>query len=183
MAAEHDTVVFGPGLGAADETLAAVRAFLADYDGRGVIDADALQVVPEIDTDATLVCTPHAGELRAMGGPGVPDSNWRARADALEDFAAEVGHTILLKGRDDVVSDGETTRISRTGNAGMTVGGTGDLLAGVTGALLAVQEPVDAAGIAAFANGRAGDAVADERGVGLVASDLLAAIPESLAAV
>jgi NAD(P)H-hydrate epimerase len=181
LAADHDTVVFGPGLGTAEDTLAAVREFLADFDGRAVIDADALQVVPEVDTDATLVCTPHAGELRAMGGPGVPEDDWRARADALEDFAADIGHTLLLKGKDDVISDGETTRIGRTGNAGMTVGGTGDVLAGITGALLAVQEPVDAAGIAAFVNGRAGDVVAEERGVGLMATDLLDAIPGAMA--
>jgi NAD(P)H-hydrate epimerase len=181
LASEHDTVVFGPGLGTAEETLAAVRTFLADFDGRGVIDADALQVVPDVDTEATLVCTPHAGELRGMGGPGVPEADWRARAEILEGFAAEIGHTLLLKGTDDVVSDGQRTRVSRTGNAGMTVGGTGDVLAGITGALLAVQEPVDAAGIAAFANGRAGDAVADERGPGLVATDLLDAIPDALA--
>jgi NAD(P)H-hydrate epimerase len=62
----------------------------------------------------------------------------------------------------------------------MTVGGTGDVLAGVAGALLCTQAPVDAAAIAAYANGRAGDVVVDERGFGLTASDLLDALPTVL---
>jgi NAD(P)H-hydrate epimerase len=182
IAADHDAVVFGPGLGHASETLDAVARFLADYEGRAVVDADALQVVPDVDTDATLVCTPHQGELEKMGGETATD--WRERADLVADFAADLGHTLLVKGAYDVVTDGERTRIGRTGNPGMTVGGTGDVLAGATGALLAAEdpelEPVDAAAIAAYANGRAGDAVVEERGYGLVATDLLSALPRAL---
>jgi len=77
-------------------------------------------------------------------------------------------------------SDGEGTRVNRTGNPGMTVGGTGDVLAGVTAAMLAVQEPLDAAAVAAYANGRAGDLVVEESGYGLLASDLPDRLPEVL---
>ncbi|WP_251328439.1 NAD(P)H-hydrate dehydratase [Haloplanus pelagicus] len=178
LAAAHDAVVFGPGLGDHEATLAAVRAFLADYDGRAVIDADALAVVPEVDTDATLLCTPHQGELRAMGGPSADD--WRDRLDAVSDFAADLGHTLLVKGAHDVVSDGDRSRVNRTGNPGMTVGGTGDVLAGAAGALLATQDPVDAGALAAYANGLAGDRIVDRQGYGLLASDLLSDLPRSL---
>lgn len=174
-AADHDAVVFGPGLGDHDDTLRAARELLSEYDGRAVVDADALQVVPDVETEATLVCTPHRGELRAMGGETAED--WRRRADLVESFATELGHTLLVKGPYDVVSDGETTRVGRTGNPGMTVGGTGDVLAGVTGALVTQLQPVDAAAIAAYVNGGAGDRVVDEQGYGLVATDLLDAIP------
>ncbi|MFB6136279.1 MAG: NAD(P)H-hydrate dehydratase [Halobacteriaceae archaeon] len=173
-----DAVVLGPGLGGADDSLAAVRRFLAEYDGRAVVDADALQVVPEVETEAALVCTPHQGELRKMGGTTADD--WRERAELVEEFAADLGHVLLVKGAYDVVSDGQTTRVNRTGNPGMTVGGTGDVLAGATGAMLSTQEPVSAASIAAYANGAAGDAVVGERGYGLLASDLLPALPEAL---
>jgi NAD(P)H-hydrate epimerase len=61
----------------------------------------------------------------------------------------------------------------------MTVGGTGDVLAGVTGALLSTLEPLDAAAVGAYVNGRAGDLVVDEQGYGLVATDLLGRIPEA----
>ncbi|MGM0591572.1 MAG: NAD(P)H-hydrate dehydratase [Halobacteriota archaeon] len=182
LAADHDVVVFGPGIGAAEETLAAVADFLSAYDGRAVVDADALQVVPTVDTDATLVCTPHQGELAAMGGPRSDD--WRERAGLVESFAADLGVTLLVKGAYDVVTDGETTRVNRTGNPGMTVGGTGDVLAGATGALVATRDPelapLQAASIAAYANGRAGDLAVSERGNGLVATDLLDTLPEAV---
>jgi hydroxyethylthiazole kinase-like uncharacterized protein yjeF len=178
FAAEHDAVVIGPGLGADRETGEAARAIIEGYDGTAVVDADALQEVPDLETGATLICTPHQGELVDMGGETSDD--WRERRDRVEAFAGELGHTLLVKGRYDVVSDGDTTRVNRTGNAGMTVGGTGDVLAGVTGALATTQRPIDAAAIGAYATGRAGDIVHEERGDGLVASDLLDAITDAM---
>jgi NAD(P)H-hydrate epimerase len=178
LARDHDAVVLGPGLGDAAETLEAVEAFLRAFDGRAVVDADALSVVPAVDTEATLLCTPHQGELRGMGGPAADD--WRERADLVAEFAADLGQTLLVKGRYDVVSDGETTRVNRTGNPGMTVGGTGDVLAGATAALACTQSPVDAAAIGAHVNGRAGDlAVEGQEGYGLLATDLLDRLPEA----
>ncbi|MFT4891708.1 MAG: hydroxyethylthiazole kinase-like uncharacterized protein yjeF [Halobacteriales archaeon] len=178
LAEAHDAVVLGPGLGDADGTLAAVESFLESFDGRAVVDADALSLVPDVDTDATLICTPHRGELQEMGGDAPDD--WRERADAVDAFAAELGHTLLVKAPYDVISDGEGTRVNRTGNPGMTVGGTGDVLAGATGALAATHDPVDAAAVAAYATGAAGDAVVDEGGYGLLPSDLLPALREVL---
>jgi len=178
FAAEHDALVIGPGLGAAEPVLETAEAILEAYDGTAVVDADALQVVPGIETDATLICTPHQGELVKMGGRQVDD--WRERMDHVESFAGELGHTLLVKGAHDVVSDGETTRANRTGNPGMTVGGTGDVLAGVTGAFAATQEPIHAAAMSAYVNGRTGDIVAKRRGNGLIASELPDAIPEAM---
>jgi hydroxyethylthiazole kinase-like uncharacterized protein yjeF len=155
-----------------------VREFLAEFDGRAVIDADALQVVPDADTDATLLCTPHQGELRTMGGE--TDDDWETRAELVADFAADLDQTLLVKGAYDVISDGGRTRVNRTGNPGMTVGGTGDVLAGASGALLATQKPIHAGAIAAYANGRAGDLAVEEFGHGLVAPDLVDALPTAL---
>ncbi|MBV0903418.1 NAD(P)H-hydrate dehydratase [Haloarcula salina] len=178
LAASHDALVLGPGLGDADATLDAVADMLSRFDGTAVVDADALSVVPEIETDADLVCTPHQGELVGMGGE--TDEDWRERMALVESFAAEIGQTLLVKGPYDIVSDGEQTRVGRTGNPGMTVGGTGDVLAGVTGALACVQTPLDAAAIAAYAVGSVGDRVVEDRGYGLVATDLLDEIPRVL---
>lgn len=177
-AARHDAVVLGPGLGDDDAALSAVRDFLAEFDGHAVVDADALAVVPDTNTDATLLCTPHQGELRAMGGDTA--GNWRERADLVADFAADLGHTLLVKGRYDVVSDGEQSRLNRTGNPGMTVGGTGDVLAGAAGALMATLNPLQAGAVAAYANGLAGDDVVGDSGYGLLATDLLDALPAAL---
>jgi NAD(P)H-hydrate epimerase len=184
MASEQDTVVLGPGLGESNLTLRAVQAFLGAYDGLVVVDADALQVVPDTDTDATVICTPHQGELQAMGGE--TSEKWNERADLITRFAKSLSQTVLVKGVYDIISDGEQTRISRTGNAAMTVGGTGDVLAGVTAALATSLDPLPAASVAAYVSGRAGDLVMDGsirgplRGNGLLATDLVEAIPAAM---
>ncbi|MFO7834351.1 MAG: NAD(P)H-hydrate dehydratase, partial [Halohasta sp.] len=177
LASGMDAVIVGPGLGSHDGTLAAVEAFLSSYAGRAVVDADALSVVPDVSTEARLVCTPHQGELVGMGGE--TDDDWERRAELVGEFAAEIGHTLLVKGAYDVIADSEETRISRTGNPGMTVGGTGDVLAGVVGALLVDREPRAAAAVGAYVNGRAGDLAFDEVGYGLVATDLIDSLPEA----
>lgn len=178
LASARDAVVLGPGLGEASDTQEAVGTFLEAFDGPVIVDADALAVVPTVRTAASLLCTPHQGELEEMGGPTADD--WRDRADAVEAFAAELGHALLVKGAYDVISDGDRTRVNRTGNPGMTVGGTGDVLAGVAGAIRCRRDPLATAGIAAFVTGTAGDRVAERHGDGLIASDLLEALPGSL---
>jgi len=173
-----DVVVIGPGLGAAEETREAARRFLAEFDGRAVVDADALAVVPDVDTDATLVLTPNRHELVELGGPDVDDLV--ANRDEIEALAADLDHVVLAKAKDDVISDGESTRVCTAGTPGMTVGGTGDTLAGVVAATLATQAPFDAACVAPYANGRAAELLADERGDGLLASDLLDELPRAI---
>ena len=177
LAGERTATVIGPGLGRAEDSLDAAREFLTAASGSVVVDADPLRVVPDVaaETDTTLLCTPHRGELAAMGGPEAEE--WQDRADAVESFAADLDATLLVKGPYDVISDGETTRVNRTGNPGMTAGGTGDVLAGIASALVSTQEPIEAGALAAFVNGTAGDTVVDERGYGLLASDLLPEIP------
>ncbi|WP_066416147.1 bifunctional ADP-dependent NAD(P)H-hydrate dehydratase/NAD(P)H-hydrate epimerase [Halorubrum aethiopicum] len=201
LAADRDVVVIGPGMGDAEVSVEFVRRFLADFSGRAVVDADALRVVPEVETEAELICTPHQGELRGMGGETAEDPT--ERADLVRAFAAEVGHTILVKGRYDVIAsdDGERVRQNRTGNPGMTVGGTGDVLAGTVGALAAQTDPrtaqtdprttqkapktgrtdpFQAAAAGAYVNGLAGDAAAEANGHGLVATDLIDRLPHAL---
>ena len=178
LAADNDVVVLGPGLGDGDGAREFVREFLAGYDGRAVVDADALRAVPEVDTEATLICTPHRGEFVGMGGETADDPD--ERAELVRSFAVDLGHTLLVKGAVDAISDGDAVRLNRTGNPGMTVGGTGDVLAGTVGALAAVTDPFRAAVVGAYANGLAGDAVADAFGNGLAATDLPDRLPEAM---
>lgn len=175
LAADVDTVVIGPGLGEADQTRRAVRQFLERATGTVVVDADALTALADgtPPTEATVIATPHRGELAAMGGP----TGEALTPTSLEQFAATRGAVVLAKGPTDMVSDDEQTRLNRTGHPGMTVGGTGDVLAGVTGAFAARIDPFQAAGLAAFVTGRAGERAAETRGTGLVASDLLETLP------
>ncbi|MFC7187097.1 NAD(P)H-hydrate dehydratase [Halorubrum yunnanense] len=178
LAAGNDVVVLGPGLGDDEGAREFVREFLAGYEGRAVVDADALRAVPDVDTDAELICTPHRGELVGMGGETASDPD--ERAGLVRSFADEIGHTLLVKGAVDVVSDGDAVRLNRTGDPGMTVGGTGDVLAGAVGALAAALDPFRAAAVGAYVNGRAGDAAASESGNGLVATDLPDRLPEAM---
>ncbi|WP_276302086.1 NAD(P)H-hydrate epimerase [Halorussus lipolyticus] len=178
-----DVVVLGPGLGNADETLEAAKQFLSEFSGRAVVDADALPVVPEVDTNATLVCTPNRKELAEMGGPEIESADGlRDRADEIEAFADDLGHVVLAKAKDDVITDGERTRVSRAGTQGMTVGGTGDTLAGTVAGLLANHDPFQSACMGAYANGRAGELIDEEdpRHGGLLASDLLDVLPRAI---
>lgn len=178
LAKEHDVVVIGPGLGDADTTLAAVKSFLEVYEGTVVVDADGIQAIPQAESSATIIATPHRGELRQIGGS--MDLDWSSGANDFIDFTRETCDVLLVKGRYDLISDGASLRVNRTGNPGMTVGGTGDVLAGVTAALAATIEPFHATALAAYANGRAGDIVYERSGFGLMASDIPTEIPLAL---
>ncbi len=177
-ARDRDVMILGPGIGDAAVSLEAVKGILAAYEGRAVIDADALAAVNEVDTEADAILTPHRGEFRHIcGEPAADRDGWESAAATLSE---ELEQTVLLKGPDDIIADGKRTRINRTGNPGMTVGGTGDVLAGVTGAMFATLEAESAASLGAYLTGSAGDMAAADRDGGLLASDLLETLPAAL---
>ncbi len=174
-----DVLAIGPGLGNHPETLdAATRLIEAEVE-TVVVDADALAVVSTANPSADLICTPHAGEFAEMGFTA-PDG-WEARETVVAEAAQDLDATVLLKGGFDVISDGDRTAVNRTGNPGMTVGGTGDVLTGVTAALAHRGSPIEAAAVGAWVNGRAGDACLDEIGFGFLASDVVGALPGAMA--
>jgi len=93
--------------------------------------------------------------------------------DIVRDAAKALGVTILLKGHVDIVTDGDRVKFNYTGNPGMTVGGTGDVLCGVTAGLMSKgMTPFDAARLAAFTNGYAGDLAFKEKSYGITAPDV-----------
>ncbi|MFA4878026.1 MAG: NAD(P)H-hydrate dehydratase [Methanoregula sp.] len=173
LADKADVVVCGNGLGVESHTV--VQA-VAPHCKKAVFDADALRL-PLPSARVETIYTPHAGEFARITGTSLPgDTYGRARAAK----ATGISGTLLLKGRIDIITDGTQVRFNRTGHPSMTVGGTGDVLAGIAGALLCHLPAFDAACIAAYVNGRAGQAVADERGGGLIASDIVDKIPAIL---
>jgi hydroxyethylthiazole kinase-like uncharacterized protein yjeF len=169
---QADVVLMGNGLGSRSHHV--VRA-IAPHCTRAVFDADALRTPLPESGDA--IYTPHAGEFERMTGRQ-PGDDLVSRARAVRDAAAK--GTILLKGPIDIISDGERVRFNRTGTPLMTVGGTGDVLAGITAGLFCQLPAFDAACIAAYANGRAGMAVEKVRAGGMLASDLVDHIPDEL---
>ncbi|ASJ06203.1 NAD(P)H-hydrate dehydratase [Thermococcus pacificus] len=183
LAEKVDAIVIGPGLGLSDETKAFVREFVKHCAKPMVIDADGLKAVAEdlsVLRGKTFVLTPHAGEFRVLFGVG-PEGPLAEKAELVMEKAGEIGGTILLKGAYDVISDGKTWKYNKTGNMGMTTGGTGDVLAGLVGALLALgNKPLRAASVGAFLNGLAGDMVKEELGENFTALEMAKKVPHTV---
>ncbi|TLZ44149.1 MAG: NAD(P)H-hydrate dehydratase [Methanobacteriota archaeon] len=170
-----DAAAIGPGLGDVDGTMEAVREIVRNVRIPIVIDADAIKAVaadPKCLAGKTAVLTPHSREFQTLTGKSLPDSP-EARGELVREAAKSFGATVLLKGPVDVVSDGARLKFNYTHNVGMTVGGTGDVLCGVTAGLIAKgMGPYDAARLAAFANGAAGNMAFEEKSYGLTSVDV-----------
>ena len=173
-------VVIGSGLGTGGAATAFVRTVLASVEAPAVIDGDGLAaIVGHFDTvaasDFPTVLTPHDGEYERLLGrrPG-PD-----RIGAAAELADATEAVVVLKGPTTVVAEpGGRTLLAISGDSRLATAGTGDVLAGMIGALLAQGVPViRAAAAAAHLHGRAG---ALGPAVGLIAGDLPDLIPEAI---
>lgn len=176
-------IAIGPGLGLSKQTVTAVRKIVALAIQRRkplLLDAGglkALGVIKKRMFDGTTVVTPHSGEFQAIAGK-TPSRDLKLRSDEVKEFASRSGSVVLLKGRFDIVSDGARVKLNGTGNPGMTVGGTGDVLSGIVAGLMAQGvEAFRAAVAGAFINGGAGDLAEEKLGYHLTPTDLLEYIP------
>ena len=175
-------VTIGPGLGLHEETKEAVKALIASVEKARkplLLDADGLKAFGGFRRRLKMpvVFTPHAGEYQALVGH-LPSAELEAKVEDVRKSAEELGGVILLKGNVDVISDGQRVKLNFTGNPGMTVGGTGDVLSGIVSAFLAQgADAFEAAVAGAFVNGACGDFVQREKGFHLVATDLIDWIP------
>jgi hydroxyethylthiazole kinase-like uncharacterized protein yjeF len=178
----HDVVVIGMGLGAEEATKKAARMIIADAK-KVVVDADGFYGLHLPLEEKLVIVTPHPGEFSKMGDKEerveVPsEANTEERIEFVKDFSKLNKVVTLMKGPTDIISDGVRVKLTGKGNAGMTVGGTGDVLAGITGAFFAIaSDPFKAATAAAFVNGTAGDLAFEEKGYGLLATDVVENIP------
>ena len=176
---QMDAVLVGPGLGQSGGTLAVVRAVLEKAKCPVVVDADGINVLSAHrdllrGRKLPTILTPHDGEFARLGG--VIGEDRMAAAAAL---AEELGCVVLLKGHETCITDGTDGYLNPTGNPGMAVGGSGDVLAGVITALLgAGLPPLEAAACGAWLHGAAGDRCAAELGqYGMLPTDMLSALP------
>jgi ADP-dependent NAD(P)H-hydrate dehydratase / NAD(P)H-hydrate epimerase len=179
-------VVLGPGLGSAPETEEAIIPLVTHIIQEKkplVIDADAIKTVGEhIDViqNSTTVVTPHVGEFKKLTGITL-SQDVDTRINAVQEWAKKIRITIFLKGYIDVLSNGTNVKLNKVHNEAMTVGGTGDVLAGIIGALVSKKvEPFNAVRIAAFLNGEAGNEAFQKKSYGLLATDIIDEIPEVL---
>ena len=183
-AREATALVVGPGLGATAATGRMVRSLL-QLERPMVLDADALNVLAPLRAQLPhahlRVLTPHPGEMARLLGT----TTARVQADrpgAALALQQASGSVVVLKGAGTVVTDGARCFTNRSGNPGMATGGSGDVLAGLLGALLAQgMAPFEAACLAVHVHGCAGDRVASRLSeVGLCAEDLVEAIAVEL---
>jgi len=181
-----DALLIGPGLGDAPDSQKAVKEIIELFVKSQkpiVIDADAIKIVGKnhnIIKNSKTVLTPHSGEFNELTGVKL-SNNLDERKKRVKEWAKKLGVTIVLKGPIDIISNGIETKLNDIHNEAMTVGGTGDVLAGIIGALLSKGiKPFDAARIGIFVNGEAGNFAFKKRSYGLVATDVIDEIPNVL---
>ena len=179
-ASRAGAVALGPGLGRSDGVRALVRRLLAELELPVVVDADALFELEPAERPWPTVLTPHEGELGRLLGE--PSSAIAAhRLDAVRRAAERFGAVVLLKGADTIVATpGEGVLVRSLNASGLATAGTGDVLTGILAAFLAKgMEPREAAVAAATAHAAA--ALLLPQQVGLIASDVVRALPAALA--
>ena len=179
---QMDAVLIGPGLGQSDGVLAVVRKVVESFPGPVVVDADGINVLSTHrdilrGRTAPTVVTPHDVEFARLGGSIGDD-----RAESASSLARELGCIVLLKGHRTVITDGTVCYTNQTGNPGMAVGGSGDVLAGIIVSLLGQGiAPLEAAACGAWIHGAAGDLCAQDLGqYGMLPSDMVQNLPRLL---
>ncbi len=184
LAKAATVLAVGPGLGQAEGIKALVRWVVDSVEVPTVLDADALNAMAgSFDVSRskrTLVITPHPGEFGRLINR--PTAEVQADREALAaGFAREHKVVVVLKGSGTIVTDGERVYVNTSGNPGMAKGGSGDVLTGVTAAMLAQGlPPFEAACLATYAHGLAGDIARDQNGeVGMIAGDIVDALADT----
>lgn len=179
---QMDAVLIGPGLGQSDGVFAVVKAVLEHFSGPVVVDADGINVLSTHrdllrERVSPTIVTPHDVEFARLGGVITED-----RASSAAAAARDLGTIVLLKGHRTVIADGAECYCNCTGNPGMAVGGSGDVLSGIIVSLLGQGlSPIMAAACGAWLHGAAGDLCAKDLGqYGMLPSDMVEALPRLL---
>jgi len=170
-------VVIGGGAGRSEETKKVIKEYLSQISIPAVIDADAIHAIAdyqELISKKQFLITPHSFEFFILTGKEIKDVSFDEKVKAVQEQAKILGCTILLKGKTDIISDGKEVALSNTGSPYMSIGGTGDALAGVAGSIMAQGfDPFLAAQAAAFINGKAGELAAKTKKESMLTTDLI----------
>jgi len=178
LSGKFDVILIGPGLGLEPDTLAFTKEIIERVPNPKVIDADALKAIKLAESEIHhAILTPHSKEFEIMTDETLPKEQ-EEKIKMLRHFAKN-DNVILLKGHIDLIIDKHKLKSNKTGNPGMTVGGTGDILAGLCAGFLAqTKDLFNSAYNAAYLNGKIGDYLLRTKGYGFIASDFLPLIPE-----
>lgn len=177
-------VVVGGGVGRTKETQKVICNYLSKTSIPVIIDADAIHAIAEkldIISGKPFLLTPHDYEFFVLTGEKVSDLSNTQKQKIVKEKASQFGTTILLKGEIDIISDGKKVVINNTGSPYLSVGGTGDALAGIAGSIMAQGfSPFIAAQAAAYINGKAGELASKDKKEGVLATDLIKQIHKVL---
>lgn len=177
-----DSVAVGPGLGQSQDVAEIVRRVFIEAQCPLVVDADGLNVLAASFREeqwkghkhaGPRILTPHPGEFSRLTGLSISEIE-QQRDEVAREFAEKNGVILILKGPGTIVTDGKRISVNPTGNSGMGTGGCGDVLTGLTAAILASgDDPFDRTRLAVYLHGLAGDLAAEEMSQpGMIASDL-----------
>lgn len=177
-------VVIGGGAGRSKETQETILEYLKEVSVPVVIDADAIHALrekPEVVSGKNFLITPHSFEFFVLTKKEIYKLPYKEKVRVVKEEAGRLQTTILLKEKPDIISNGKEVALNETGSPYMSVGGTGDVLAGICGALIARSiDPFTAAQAAAFISGKAGEVAAQRMKEGLLATEVIKAISEVL---
>jgi NAD(P)H-hydrate epimerase len=175
-----DSASIGMGMSLDPEALVTLVRKLKQAGTKILIDASALipEVLEEIANTSSIV-TPHVGEFKRLFG-SQPGTIKEEMISNVHKLAKEHGITIALKGWVNIISDGEQLTAIERATPAMTVGGTGDVLSGLTAGLLTKMKPFDAALVAIYVNGLAGDLAFKHAGLHIIATDLIDNLPTAM---
>ena len=177
-----DSTAIGMGLAIQDvEAIKLLVKSLLDRNVRISLDASSLvkEILPIIEGQ-NVVVTPHSGEFKRLFGAPI-ENETNSKTKSCEKFAKKHSISILLKGQDDIITNGDITYTNSTLTPCMTVGGTGDVLSGLTAGFLSRNKNmIESASAATFVNGAAGEILQKEFGNHILASDLISTIPKVL---
>jgi len=177
-------VVIGGGMGRTEETKETILEYLSQIDIPTVIDAAAIHALeqnPEIIKGKPFLITPHTFEFFVLTKKAIYKLSHKEKIKVVKEEAVRLQTTILLKEKPDIISNGKEVALNKSGSPYMSVGGTGDTLAGICGALMARRiDPFIAAQVAAYISGKAGEIAAQRLKEGLLATEVIKAIPEVL---
>ncbi|WP_048162164.1 bifunctional ADP-dependent NAD(P)H-hydrate dehydratase/NAD(P)H-hydrate epimerase [Thermoplasma acidophilum] len=170
----NSAILLGPGMGKGDDAMEAARKIVSDSRVPMVVDADALDAVGAYSgsfAGRKIIITPHKGEFRRISGFEPTEEN------AIS-YARKKGLIVVLKGQVDVITNGEEVHYAKGGNARMTMGGTGDLLAGIISAFLARSvDPMRACLMGTYLNKALGEAAYSKHGYWYTVTDMISEIP------
>ena len=180
-----DAFAIGPGLSTQKETTDFLLNLLPRIDKPTILDADGLNILAKNisvlkKVRVPFILSPHPGEMARLVKKDISEIQ-KNREKIARDFAAEYGVVLVLKGSKTIVADQKNTYINHTGNPGMATAGSGDVLTGIIGALLAQGlSSFEAAKFGVYLHGLAGDLAAQDKGeISLIAGDILEKLPEA----